>query len=461
MPIRAPTMINIPDYHFLKPADVIVERVGDKARTVDRYGNIISEEFDHALVWREAIDAAPDYGIIVGLGEFIFNKGVGIKKPLTIIGGKFIRDTSVGSNPHAFFNVGNSADEDLLEGPVRFVNCYFDGNERNITQKYTEPEGAPVHVGVIVARIKKVLFIGNVFKDMAREAIWVTTISNTSGVIDHEEIIITNNYFENVAYGITAESYRKIIVNNNIVKGLNAGNDSGGSYSVANYFFSLNYLDVEETLIANNIIDGEVPEGYPYAGTWGFTAVKAGGGLSNPRRVIRGNWITHVKVGIFTVWRGLIESNYIYDVGTGMDLYCAKYSVIRGNQIRRFSGSGIICQCDGGNYAEGNIFDGNVIDCEDLTASYGIQNWTYARWNIWRGNIIRGTYSTARNYIWGDVNVFDHGIYDSASFNNLVTNLANFPDQLGQVIVFLYDGTYYYIVQIDLANKVARKVQVS
>ncbi len=448
----------------LKTADVVVYLDDNgNAVAVDKHGNKIAESTDHASVWRQAVEAAPDHGVVAGLGDFLFKGQVSITKPLTIVGGKFVRDPSIGTNSHSFFNVGNNKGEPLLDGPVRFINCYFDGNERNISQKYTEAAGAPVHVGVSVLRARKVEFIGNVFKDMAREAIWITCVDCESGIIDHEEIIIVDNYFENVAYGVTAEAYDKIIFSRNIVKGNNANGDPGKH---PNYVFSANYLDCLETVFTENIIDGMVPDGYPYAGTVGRTAFIRGNAAIN-KAVIANNIISNFSIGLYPIANGryIIIGNYISDVGTGINAWSVKNSLIAFNQIRRFSGTGI--------YATGaseearfehNLVAFNYLDPEDKTPDYAIYVWDYAKHNIIVGNVIaNATYNTAWAKIWLDVNLSDVGVYGTDQLNTIQSELDAGLYPLSPWIPHLlyYDGTYYYLVVVDLAAKKMYKVQLS
>lgn len=444
---------------LVTPADVIVYRDGDFAVAVDGKTKLeIYRSRDHATVWQKAVDILPEHGLIVGLGEFIFKNSVSVKKPVTIMGGKFIRDKAVGTNSNALFNVGSGKNEEPVYGLIRFTNCYFDGNERNITQEYTEYSGAPVHVGLTIGKLHKIIIENCIFKDMAREAIWIPCIECQEGVIDHEEIIINNNFFENIGYGTTAESYNKLIVSNNIVKGLNSGS-AGASTSNPNYFVAPNYLDCHHTIISNNIVDGEVPSGYPNEGSWGFTLTRKGGEINTYSFDIIGNTLTHLKSAIYIVPpKSRIIGNYIYDVNNGIMTGYAKYSHIIANTILKFTGTGIFAEGDSNSYAEGNIVAYNIIDDDGQSAQYGIKMWTYARWNIIMYNTYLGSIQTP-HYVWVGPNITTDGIV--GSLDDLTNALPNMPFLRGNIPMWYYDGTNYYLVQVDLVNKTLRKVQVS
>ncbi len=98
MVIRVPAQITIPDHYFLKPADVIVERVGDMARAVDRHGNVIAQSSDHAYVIQEAIDYLSALGggkIVLGNGEFEMKRTVRISSGEFLIEGMGIDKTII------------------------------------------------------------------------------------------------------------------------------------------------------------------------------------------------------------------------------------------------------------------------------------------------------------------------------------------------------------------------------
>ena len=444
-------------------ASVIVYREGDYAVAKvwnEQYGrwSRIAKSTDHASVIQTAIDNAEQHGIIVLHGEFTIDKSITISKALTIYGGKLIRDTSVGSSAHNFFTVGGGVGESIINGPAIVRGVYFDGNERNITSTYTEAAGAPVHTGITIRKIDKVIIENCTFVDMAREAIWIKTVENTSGVIDHEEIIIKNNYFENVAYGITAESYKKVVVVGNIVKGINSNGDPSANRS---YFFSPNYLDCIETVISNNVIDGEVPSGYPYAGSYGRSAVNFGGGLTIENIVISKNTMKNLQIAIENPKKSTIAENTISDVVIGISLYVSNDTIVIGNQIRRFTSRGISVTGTSTSYAERNMIISNIIDTEDQTADYGIYVWSYVYYNVVAGNIVKGNYNSSDVAVWSDYNLCDAIQLSSTAFNNLSTNISDFPYKYPLVPMIYYDGAYYYLAVADPANKALRKVQLS
>lgn len=458
MVIRVPTSINIPDNYFLKPADVIVERVGDRARAVDRYGNLITESTDHASVWQSAIDNAPYYGIVVGLGEFIFKGQVIIKKPLTITGGRFIRDPTIGTKSHVFFIVGNGKGEPILDGTIRFSGCYIDGNERNISQTYGELANAPVHDGIEVLKVRSFIVNGCTFKDIGRSAIWVTCVECIEGEISHNEVRVLNNYFENIAYGITAEAYEKLIVGNNVVRGINS---DGDPTTYDGFFVNPNYLEAHDTVITGNIVDGLVPEGYPYAGTYGRNAYNVGGDVNIENVIITSNIFRNLHVAVRISNKHIVAYNSFRDVWRAIEVPKGDYNIIAFNKIHRFYYDAIGVGGTSSDYAENNIIMYNDIDAEDQTPEYGLNVWNYARRNIVVLNRVKGSYSTDPYYVWPTGNITDSKQYDTTTLSNLANDLPNYEFTSILPFMIYYDGTNYYLVIVDLINKTIRKAQLS
>lgn len=106
MPIRAPTMINIPEHYFTKPVDVIVERDGEKARAVDRYGNRIVEGTDHFVVYKNAVEEMAKKKAGESLVVYAFNLNAEVPE-----NDKIIIDNEL----------------ELLE--MHCINCYFKRKE--------------------------------------------------------------------------------------------------------------------------------------------------------------------------------------------------------------------------------------------------------------------------------------------------------------------------------------------
>lgn len=443
-------------------ADIIVYRDGPYAVAVDtRTKQVIARDTDHVKVWQQAVDNVPEYGAVAGSGEFEFTDSLFIKKPIKICGGYIKRSTSVGSSPGpALLVIGNTSSSDpIVDGPIIIEGMILDGNGREFNSLYDQPygesAGAPGgRVGIYVKRARHVIIRNNIVMDHQRTAINLITVSNTSGVIDHENIVISGNIILNWGDdGVTIESSRRVIINNNIFVGANTNGDSGVSGSG----ISLNYLTIRDVVIQGNVIDGMVPDGFPYAGSYGRLGIRSGNADVTGVR-ISNNTSRNWYIGIGPVSADIIN-NTIHDVDIGISLAYGSDRVVAYNKILNFRTEGIHMDGSSSSITQRNIVINNYLDPGTNTPNYGIKCSSYAEYNIILNNIVKGTYNYDKYSIWVNYNICDGFVWNSNQLSAL--DLSGFPDMIPMAKFLYYDGTYYYTVYVDLINKAIRKVQLS
>jgi len=336
--------------------DVLVYQEGRHYYAKDARGNVICVDSPTSCI-QEAINALTPNRT---WKEKVLLKGVFVVKNIqlssyTIIeGGKLILDPSVGANPAFIFMAPRTGVTD-----VEIRNVWFDGNERNITNTYTEGGGAPVHVGISLPNSKRVVIENNVFQDFAREAIWLTAASaNSFGQFDIEDIMIYGNQFIDVAYGSTVEAARRISFINNIVTGLKS---SGPGLS---YFVSLNWLSIHDILIEGNIIDGVYS-------TYNTIGINNSGNVDLNNIVIKGNTFRNLTVRAIRSYNAVVEGNTIYGCGNGLDGQFGN-SIIIGNTIKEIGYNCILIGADDLDPSNTVIANNYIQDCALSTTNNDI-----------------------------------------------------------------------------------------
>ena len=417
----------------VKSADIVVYRYGDKARAVDRKGNMIAESDEHYYVWQEAINATPDYGTVVGIGEFDIRGEINIKSNIRWIGGKY----NVCAGGRVVFYYGDIDN-------VEIGNMYIVADN--------SLDRAPIDIGG--AGVKKRIHIHDIIfediPDSASEAIWI------GGMDGAYECLVENIWVVNSIRGISSNSLRRSVVRN--IYGYNVRRElvfiagySGGPYpweDVIENIILYNDTDVM-TLVSQGynpiVVDISRSYGMIVRNVYGYNVVKGVNGeplydstLGVEDRTIIDNIrvkrVYRSAVYITEAYRATVSNVYAEDVGLINDpndpgihgiMFNALYSTIENCVIIRPRGHGIAigagrdtCIVRGNriinpnyegalstgaginlNAVKGCIIEGNVIEGDGVNMHYGINEGGTSDYNVIKNNIIRGYATSAINTV--------------------------------------------------------------
>jgi hypothetical protein len=360
LPAAQPIHLSQPEPHSML---VWVDDQGVARARDGATGRIIAESGVHAAVLQAALDrlSGVQKEKVVLRGTFYLKRNVYVPSNAVVEGGKLVIDPSVGANGIAMLALDGASNVDI-------VGVEFDGNERNITRKYTEAGEAPVHVGIMLRVCSKVRILNCRFYDIAREAIWITQAGATQpGVFEHEDILVEGNVFEQCGYASTIETTRRAVFAHNVVRGF------GYSSGAAPYAFSLNYLSLHDIAFIGNVIDG-------IDKTKSLHGINQGGNTDLRHIVIEGNVFRNLAGWAVRATHATVVGNRIENVGSGLDGTFAE-SLIARNYISTCSDIGI--NVGAGNTDPSNtIIEGNTV--EDCALAHTITE-TFFAIGTWNG----------------------------------------------------------------------------
>lgn len=434
------------------PADVIVYKDGDYAVAIDgKTKKEIMRSDNHADVINTAIDEVPEYGVVQMLGEFIINKTINITKPLTIIGGKFIRS----GEGFALFEINNVSDiiirnivlDNLGDQSVYNYDSkgiwvvgqssYIKISDVEVVNSQGNPiileqdssGNVPSNIYIVNNVIKNslgdgmfirgnnVTILGNYIITVNDTAIDITAPSG--GTIEKITVMMNNVYGSLTGIGVS-RGVNDVVIEGNITR--NGDGERGAIYVT---YYESGQPAPDRVVISNNTIKNSV------------AGIRCIGDGNDRTLVIIGNVVETIT---YQYGSGIIIDNYpnsilvgnkINDVQYlhGIYIYSSSNCVVEANSIYSINDTGIFIRNSKYVQVRNNIIVG---------ANYAIREYVGTNettdYNIIEGNNMSNITSGVN--IIGTHTYYDGKIYDSLPTDGFA--ITNKP-------ILYYDGTYYYL----------------
>ena len=274
--------------------------------------------------------------------------------------------SAIGTSAYVGIQVG-PASGTTFASQMEVANLTLDGNERNMGGNYGSEPPTPSHNGIVLGVCSQVKIHNIRIYDVGAQFIWDTTVNNTLGQIDHEDIQIFDSIFDTFGNGLVIESSARISVNNcHFINMMNTTSTTTPGDAI-----SLNHLDCNQIMVSNCEFDGNGSYniGFQVASPYVRGCVLSGNSFTNFGSIPNPPGSAVLNINYAGV---IVTGNHVYQNATKTAISLGAESLVSNNIIEHNAFSGVWIYGTGGTLKNNVIHSNNTSNSATLSQRNGI-----------------------------------------------------------------------------------------